>query len=104
MVGSRSLASRACRLDRASSASAAADPGQFQYRLVQRPGHRLQHRGPGQEQPLPLRDPRQELGLHVLADQPVITTEGDRRRPERAALSQVQRRQVQPDPGDPAGT
>ena len=41
-------------------------------------------------------DPGQELGLHVLADQAVITAEGDRRRPQRAALPQVQRRQVQP--------
>ena len=45
---------------------------------------------------MPLRDLGQELGLDVLADQPVITAERARGCPERAALPQVQRRQVQP--------
>jgi hypothetical protein len=45
---------------------------------------------------VPCRDPGQELRLHVLADQPVIPAERDRRARQRAALPQAQRRQVQP--------
>ena len=75
-------------------------PGQLEHRLAQRPGHPLQHRGPGQEHPLPAGDPGQELRLHVLAHQPVIAAEGDRRARQRAALPQVKSRQVQP--GRPA--
>ena len=45
---------------------------------------------------MPLGDPGQELRLDVLPHQPVIAAEQDRRPPERAALPQGQRRQVQP--------
>ena len=75
-------------------------PGQLKHRVAQWPGHPLQHRGPGQEYPLPAGDPRQELRLHVLAHQPVVTAEGDRRARDGAAFAQVQRREVQP--GRPA--
>ncbi len=75
-------------------------PGQVEYGLAQRPGHPLKHRGPGQERPLPAGDPGQELRLHILAHQPVIPAEGDRRARQRAALPQVKSRQVQP--GRPA--
>ena len=71
-------------------------PGLPEHRIAQRPAHPLQHRGPGQERPLPAGDPPQELRLHVLAHQPVIPAEGDRRARQRAALPQVQRCQVQP--------
>ena len=71
-------------------------PGHVEHRITQRPAHALQHRGPGQERPLPAGDPRQELRLHVLAHQPVVPAEGDRRARQRAALPQIQGRQVQP--------
>ena len=71
--------------------------GPVQHRLAQRPAHPLQHRGPGQEGPLPRGDPGQELRLHVLADEPVIPGDGDRRGPGRAAFPQAQRREIQPD-------
>ena len=73
-----------------------AGPGQVEHRIAQWPGHPLQHRGPGQEYPLSAGDPLQELRLHVLADQPVVTAEGDRRARERAALPEVEGREVQP--------
>ena len=72
-------------------------PAQLKHRVAQRPAHALQHRGPGQERPLPPGDPRQELRLYVLAHQPVIPAEGNRRPGQRATLPQVQRRQIQPD-------
>jgi hypothetical protein len=77
-----------------------AGPGQLEHLLAQRPAYLLQHRGLGQEHPLPAGDPGQELRLHVLTHQPVIPAEGNRGPPDRAALPQVQRRQVQP--GRPA--
>jgi hypothetical protein len=70
--------------------------GLVQHRLAQRPAHLLQHRGPGQEHPVPLGDPLQELRLHVLANQPFRAAERDRRRPYRAAFPQIQRREVKP--------
>jgi len=77
-----------------------ASPFQVEYRLAQRSAHPLQHRGPGQERPLPLRDARQELLFHVLADQPVVPAERHRGPPDRASFPQVERRQVEP--GRPA--
>ena len=69
--------------------------GRVQYRLAQRTGHPLQHRGAGQERPLPLRDPFQDLCLQIVADQPVIAAEGQRRLPGRAAFSDGKYREVQ---------
>ena len=64
-------------------------PGPVQHRLAQRPAHPLQHRGPGQEHPLPPGDPGQELRLHILAHQPVATAGGDRRAAGRAAFPEA---------------
>jgi len=70
-------------------------PALPEHRIAQRPAHALQHRGPGQERPLPPGDPRQELRLYVVTDEPVIAAERDRRPPGRAAFLDVQRRQIQ---------
>ena len=71
-------------------------PGLVEHRLAQRAAHPLQHRGPGQEHPLPRGEPRQELRLHVPADQLVLAGKGDHRVPDRTPFPQRQRRQVQP--------
>jgi hypothetical protein len=70
--------------------------GQAEHRFAQRPAHPLEYRGPGEELPVPRRHPCQELRLHVLAHQPVIPAERVFRVSERAALAQVEGRQVQP--------
>jgi len=69
--------------------------GQFQHRLAQRPGHALQHRGPGQELPLGGGDPGQELRFHVLGHEQIATAERPAR-DRQAAGPDGQRRQVQP--------
>ena len=76
-------------------------PGRVEHRLAQRPAHPLQHRGPGQEHPLPRGEPRQELRLEVLADQSVVAAERVRCACDRAALLKAERRQVQARPASP---
>ena len=70
--------------------------GQVEHGLAERAGQPLQYRGPGQELPLPPGDPLQELRLHVLGHQPVPPAKRHHRTRQRAALAQVQGRQVQP--------
>ena len=70
--------------------------GLIEHRFAQRPAHPVEHRGPGQELPVPRRDPPEELRLHVLAHQPVIPAERVLRALDRAAFPQVERGQVQP--------
>ena len=69
---------------------------QLEHRITQRSTHPIQHRGPGQEHPLTLGDPGQELRLHIVAHQPIATAERAGRTGQRAAFPQVQRREVQP--------